>query len=187
MTVIPTRAKEEMPPKVTPNIHKPPTQNSSRQCPRFTERSLDSTVKAQHSVVVCENQSGEGPIYTCALAKDALVMQPFEGIDTVYDVVSYAARTHGKRNAVGWRDIVKIIEEEKEIKKVRAYYFHYPGILIPDSTSLFTSFPLTTPPMALREYSKHDRPVAQNRMFTYILCECKCVNASLCIVRRPVI
>ncbi|KIM37871.1 hypothetical protein M413DRAFT_448142 [Hebeloma cylindrosporum] len=70
------------------------------------------------SVVVGEGQTGEGPIRRCALAKDALVTQPFEGIDTVFDVVSYAARTHGSRNAVGWRDIVNIIEEEKEVKKV---------------------------------------------------------------------
>lgn len=70
------------------------------------------------SVVVAEAQSGEGPVHRCALAKDALVTQPFEGIDTVFDVVSYAARTHGNRKAVGWRDIVKIVEEEKEVKKV---------------------------------------------------------------------
>jgi long-chain acyl-CoA synthetase len=70
------------------------------------------------SVVVGEGETGEGPIHRCAIAKDALVTQPFEGIDTVFDVVSYAARTHGNRNAVGWRDIVKIVEEEKEVKKV---------------------------------------------------------------------
>ncbi|KAF8968685.1 long-chain-fatty-acid-CoA-ligase [Flammula alnicola] len=61
---------------------------------------------------------GEGPTRRCYLAKDGLVTQPFEGIDTVYDIVLYAARTHGNRKALGWRDVVNIVEEEKEVKKV---------------------------------------------------------------------
>ncbi|CAA7262325.1 unnamed protein product [Cyclocybe aegerita] len=61
---------------------------------------------------------GEGPIRRCTLSKNGLVTQPFEGIDTVYDVVAYAARTHGSRNALGWRDIVDVVEEEKEVTKV---------------------------------------------------------------------
>lgn len=52
-----------------------------------------------------------------ALTKDTLVTQPFEGIDTVHDVLEYAARTHGTKNALGWRDIIDIHEEEKEVKK----------------------------------------------------------------------
>ncbi|KAJ7748024.1 acetyl-CoA synthetase-like protein, partial [Mycena metata] len=32
--------------------------------------------------------------------------QPFAGIDTVYDVLQYVAKTHGTRDALGWRDIV---------------------------------------------------------------------------------
>lgn len=61
---------------------------------------------------------GEGPIRRCTLSKDGLVTQPFEGIDTVYDIVEYAARTHGSRKALGWRDVVNVIEEEKEVTKV---------------------------------------------------------------------
>ncbi|KAF8636067.1 hypothetical protein AX17_003823 [Amanita inopinata Kibby_2008] len=61
---------------------------------------------------------GEGPIRRCGITKDKLVTQPFEGMETVYDVLAYAARTHGTRNAVGWRDILNTHEEEKEIKKV---------------------------------------------------------------------
>jgi len=70
------------------------------------------------SVVVGEAQTGEGSIYRCWLAKDALITQPLEGIDTVFDVMLYAARTHSDRKALGWRDIVNIVEEEKEVKKV---------------------------------------------------------------------
>lgn len=61
---------------------------------------------------------GEGPTRRCTLSKDGLVTQPFEGIDTVYDIVAYAARTHGSRKALGWRDVVNVIEEEKEVTKV---------------------------------------------------------------------
>lgn len=63
-------------------------------------------------------REGEGPIRRNILSKDGLVTQPFEGIDTVYDVLSYAARTHGTRNALGWRDILEVHEEEKEVKKI---------------------------------------------------------------------
>lgn len=68
--------------------------------------------------VVAPAGPGEGPTRRCTLSKDGLVTQPFEGIDTVYDIVAYAARTHGSRKALGWRDIVNIIEEEKEVTKV---------------------------------------------------------------------
>ena len=61
--------------------------------------------------------STEGPIRRASLTKDALVTQPFEGLETVYDVLLYATRIHGTRNAIGWRDIISIHEEEKEVKK----------------------------------------------------------------------
>ncbi|KAJ7748041.1 hypothetical protein B0H16DRAFT_1725657 [Mycena metata] len=38
-------------------------------------------------------------------------------IDTVYDVLQYVARTHGTRDALGWRDIVDVHEEAKEVVK----------------------------------------------------------------------
>lgn len=52
-----------------------------------------------------------------AISQEALVERPFEGIDTVHDVLEYAARTHGTKNALGWRDVIGIHEEEKEVKK----------------------------------------------------------------------
>jgi long-chain acyl-CoA synthetase len=36
----------------------------------------------------------------------------------VYDILEYVARTHGTRNALGWRDIVDMHEESKEVKKM---------------------------------------------------------------------
>lgn len=53
-----------------------------------------------------------------ARTADRLVTQPFEGIETTSDIIAYAARTHGTRNALGWRDVIAIHEEEKEVKKI---------------------------------------------------------------------
>jgi long-chain acyl-CoA synthetase len=59
----------------------------------------------------------ETPVRRNSKTKDALVTQPFEGIDTVTDVLFYAARTHGAKDAFGTRDILNIHEEEKTVKK----------------------------------------------------------------------
>ncbi|KAH9918460.1 long-chain-fatty-acid-CoA-ligase [Fomitopsis serialis] len=65
-----------------------------------------------------EKVDGETRIRRSVLARDKLVTQPWEGIDTVYDVLMYAARTHGTRQSYGSRDVVEIHEEEKEVTKV---------------------------------------------------------------------
>ncbi|KAJ6529032.1 long-chain-fatty-acid-CoA-ligase [Mycena vulgaris] len=70
------------------------------------------------SVEVAQPTSGdEGPTRRLAISADRLVTQPFEGIDTVYDVLEYVAKTHGTRNALGWRDVLDVHEEAKEVKK----------------------------------------------------------------------
>jgi long-chain acyl-CoA synthetase len=53
-----------------------------------------------------------------AIAADRLITIPSEGVLTVPDIVAYAARIHGTKNAMGWRDVIDIHEEEKEMKKV---------------------------------------------------------------------
>ncbi|RXW22284.1 hypothetical protein EST38_g3586 [Candolleomyces aberdarensis] len=64
-------------------------------------------------------KTGEGGIRRCSLVKGGdLVQYPVDGVKTVYEIVEYAARTHGSRPAVGWRDVVDTIEEEKEVTKV---------------------------------------------------------------------
>ncbi|KAJ7493613.1 long-chain-fatty-acid-CoA-ligase [Mycena latifolia] len=60
----------------------------------------------------------EGPTRRLAISADRLISQPFEGIDTVYDILEYVAKTHGTRDALGWRDIVDVHEEAKEVKKM---------------------------------------------------------------------
>ena len=61
--------------------------------------------------------TGESRIRRLEKTKDRLVTGPVEGIHTVHDVLLYAARTHGTRNAYGYRDIIDVIEEQKEVTK----------------------------------------------------------------------
>lgn len=70
------------------------------------------------SVAITGAHAGEGSPRRSAIAPENLVTQPFPGINTAYDVLLYAERTHGPKNAMGWRDIVDIVEDEKEVIKV---------------------------------------------------------------------
>jgi long-chain acyl-CoA synthetase len=69
------------------------------------------------SVEVGEKQEGQSRARRLTIAKDALVTQPWEGIDSTVDVLAYAAKTYGTRDALGWREVVDEIEEEKEVTK----------------------------------------------------------------------
>jgi long-chain acyl-CoA synthetase len=53
-----------------------------------------------------------------AISADTLVTQPSDGVETITDVISYTARVHGTNDAMGWRDIVEVHEEEKDVKKM---------------------------------------------------------------------
>jgi long-chain acyl-CoA synthetase len=64
-----------------------------------------------------EPASGESKARRLAISADKLVERPLDGIETIHDCVQYAARTHGTKRALGWRDVVDIHEEEKEITK----------------------------------------------------------------------
>ena len=80
--------------------------------------SLKAPAFGPGSVEVGEENIVGGPrTRRLAFASKELVTRPFEGIDTVHDVLDYAARTHGTKNALGWRDVIDIHEEEKEVKK----------------------------------------------------------------------
>src|SRR5712671_3703849 len=63
-------------------------------------------------------QQGESRIRRLQKTHDRFVSAPIEGINTVHDVLLYASRTHGERKAFGYRDIIDIIEEQKEVTKI---------------------------------------------------------------------
>lgn len=45
-------------------------------------------------------------------------VEPAPGIDTVHDVLLYAARTHGSKKAFGSRETDKVINEDKVVTKM---------------------------------------------------------------------
>ncbi|KAH9957523.1 acetyl-CoA synthetase-like protein [Russula dissimulans] len=63
-------------------------------------------------------QQGESRVRRLQKTHDRLVTAPMEGVNTVHDVLLYASRTHGDRKAFGYRDIIDIIEEQKEVTKI---------------------------------------------------------------------
>ena len=70
------------------------------------------------SVELGDKADGQTRVRRLALTKDQLVTQPLESIFIVPDILDYAARTHGTKNSFGWRDIVSVHEEKKDVKKV---------------------------------------------------------------------
>jgi long-chain acyl-CoA synthetase len=69
------------------------------------------------SVEVAPAVAGESATRRASIHPESLVESPAEGITTVHDVLLYAARTHGTKDALGWRTIDKLIEEEKDVTK----------------------------------------------------------------------
>ncbi|KAJ2919886.1 hypothetical protein MD484_g583, partial [Candolleomyces efflorescens] len=73
------------------------------------------------SVEVSPAQPGEGPIRRLAVTSDHLLHQPSVDVSTVPDVMEHALRLYPHRRAVGWREVVRVHEEEKVVvKKVGA-------------------------------------------------------------------
>ncbi|KAG6873157.1 hypothetical protein C0995_002315 [Termitomyces sp. Mi166 len=64
------------------------------------------------------SSANEGGARRLAITCETLITQPTDGVQTVYDVLQYSARVHGNYRALGWRDIIKVHEEKKEVKKV---------------------------------------------------------------------
>ncbi|PVF94702.1 acetyl-CoA synthetase-like protein [Serendipita vermifera] len=60
------------------------------------------------------NESG---IRRATHTKDRLVSKPAPGVSTVSDILDYTARVYGNKPSMGWRDVLDIIEEEKEVTK----------------------------------------------------------------------
>lgn len=80
---------------------KPKPNGSTRTRRSYCTKEL--TTRESHDQVVVA--SADGPA------------EPAPGIDTVHDIMLYAAKTHGNRNGFASRDIERIITEEKEVTK----------------------------------------------------------------------
>ncbi len=92
------------------------------QNPLSAQRHRDVSCSQPRCLLSQVQVSGETTVDETSVRRNprnvnGLTTQPFEGIDTVTDVLNYAARFHGDKDAHGTRDIVALHEEEKEIKK----------------------------------------------------------------------
>lgn len=70
------------------------------------------------SVAISEKLPGEGQIRRSILAEEEIVDTPAQGVHTLYDVLQYCVKRRGDKNAFGYRNVEKIVSEEKEVVKV---------------------------------------------------------------------
>ncbi|KAF9027422.1 acetyl-CoA synthetase-like protein [Hymenopellis radicata] len=70
-------------------------------------------------------RDGEGGVRRLAITADKLVTQPFEGLDVIPDVLDYAARTYGSRNAE--KDVKKMVDGKEVTEKKKWKYFQLSG------------------------------------------------------------
>ena len=61
---------------------------------------------------------GETRIRRSVLSAKRLMSSPDDDIKTLYDVINYSVKVRPNLNAIGYRKVVKIVEEEKEITKI---------------------------------------------------------------------
>lgn len=70
------------------------------------------------SVPVSEANPGEGPIRRSILSPNALLTQPAEGVETLYDVLQYASTSFKDRKGFGYRHLQDTITTKKQVAKV---------------------------------------------------------------------
>src|SRR6266511_2078598 len=76
-------------------------------------------MKSNFSIEIGPEVEGETRIRRSYLSPDKLIERPKKGIKTLYDILKYVIRKHGAtKNAMGYRKIVQIVEEEKEVTKI---------------------------------------------------------------------
>ncbi|KDN37585.1 acetyl-CoA synthetase-like protein [Tilletiaria anomala UBC 951] len=77
----------------------------------------------QATVEVGEAKPGETKVRRSFCSPDKLVERPVEGVNTMAEVLEYAVNKFGSKPMVGYRDLIKMHKEEKEItKKVDGKY-----------------------------------------------------------------
>ncbi|KAK9768641.1 long-chain fatty acid-CoA ligase [Basidiobolus ranarum] len=69
------------------------------------------------SVAVGEETATSGKPHRYYKTTDALLHTPTSDINTLYDVLQYSARTYKGQEGLGYRKVVKVISEEKVVKK----------------------------------------------------------------------
>ncbi|RUP48038.1 hypothetical protein BC936DRAFT_145048 [Jimgerdemannia flammicorona] len=65
-----------------------------------------------------EHGPAEGPVRRSIHSPDHLVNSPAEGVTTLYEVLQHGSKKFGDRNLFGYRKLERMVEEEKEVKKI---------------------------------------------------------------------
>jgi long-chain acyl-CoA synthetase len=86
--------------------------------PTFLYKSCRLPMPKAHSQPVIVAPQGESHIRRSTLATDEIVSRPAADVNTLYDVLQSSVKRFGDKEALGFRNIVDIIEEEKEVVKV---------------------------------------------------------------------
>lgn len=60
---------------------------------------------------------GESRARRLRFTADRLLYRPADGINTTWDIIQNSAAKFGDKQAMGWRDVVDIVTEEKEVTK----------------------------------------------------------------------
>lgn len=72
---------------------------------------------ATYSVEVGEAKPGESRARRSTLSPDKLLVVPEPGVETIHDVVQRSVRLYPKQNALGYRDLLKVHTETKQVPK----------------------------------------------------------------------
>ncbi|CAG8571996.1 4706_t:CDS:2, partial [Dentiscutata heterogama] len=75
-------------------------------------------MEKQYSVSIGDKVEGETPVRRSLFSPNQLLDTPSEGIKTLYDVLQHSVKTYNTKQAMGYREVISIIEEEKEVTKI---------------------------------------------------------------------
>jgi long-chain acyl-CoA synthetase len=75
-------------------------------------------VQTTFSIDISEANPGEGPIRRSILSPNALMTTPAEGVETLHDILDYAAKTFKDRKGFGYRKLEDTISKTKQVTKI---------------------------------------------------------------------
>lgn len=75
-------------------------------------------VQTTFSIEISEANPGEGPIRRSILSPNALMTTPAEGVETLYDIFNYAAKTFKDRKGFGYRKLEDTLFTTKQVTKI---------------------------------------------------------------------
>ncbi|KAG2209240.1 hypothetical protein INT47_005532 [Mucor saturninus] len=70
------------------------------------------------SAIVSEMLKGEGGVRRSVLAEEEVVDTPAQGVHSLYDVLQYSVKRRGDGNAMAYRNLEKMVSEDKQITKL---------------------------------------------------------------------